>query len=120
MGELDDLLGIEVGRVRREARSRAVLDALIDRQDAQVAGASETPVTVHRLEVAEHLVRPVVDHDVRPGQVQKIRVDRLAGVAQQGLGLVAKQLLDPCDSLVCGDSHGAHPLRLQQYRRREL
>ena len=41
--------------------------------------------------------------------MQETLVDRLAGVAQQGLGLVAKQLLDPSDSLMCGDSHG-HPL----------
>ena len=38
--ELDDVLGIEVRGVRRERRAGRVLDALIDRQDRDVAGAA--------------------------------------------------------------------------------
>ena len=47
-GELHDVLGIEVGRVRRERRAGGVLDALIDRQDRHVAGAAE-PAGVEQL-----------------------------------------------------------------------
>ena len=43
-GELDDVLGIEVDRVGREARARRVLDALVDRQDRDIARAGQAPV----------------------------------------------------------------------------
>ena len=72
-----------------------VLDALIDRQDADVARAAEPPVVVERLQVSQYL-RVAVGLDehaldeVRPGQVQARCVERLALVVQQALGLVAE------------------------------
>ena len=41
--ELDDVLRVEVDRVRGEARAGGVLDALIDRQDRNVARAASRP-----------------------------------------------------------------------------
>src|SRR5581483_4660910 len=110
----DDLLRVEVRRVRREARARAVLDALVDRQDAQVAGPAEASVLEHRLQAAQDLVRPVRARDdlveeVWPRQVQQVLVDRLAGVAEQRLGLVPEQLLDPRDVVSLRDSHFLDP-----------
>ena len=40
-GEPDEVLGVEVHGVRREARAAGVLDALVDRQDRDVAGAGQ-------------------------------------------------------------------------------
>ena len=40
-GELDDVLRVEVGRVRRERRAGGVLDALVDRQNRQIAGVGQ-------------------------------------------------------------------------------
>ncbi len=44
--ELDDVLRIEILRVRRKARPRRVLDALIDRQDRQITAAAQAAVVV--------------------------------------------------------------------------
>ena len=55
-GELDDVLRVEVIRVLGEAGAAGVLDALVDRQDRQIAGAAEAAVAEHALEVAEHAV----------------------------------------------------------------
>ena len=52
-GELDQVAGVEVGRMLGEARRTGVLDALIDREDRQVAGAAQPPVVVHRSQVAD-------------------------------------------------------------------
>ena len=51
--ELDDVLGIEVARVRGERRAGRVLDALVDRQDRDVAGAGQPAVVEERLQVAQ-------------------------------------------------------------------
>ena len=50
--QLHDVLGVEVGRVRRERRAGRVLDALIDRQDRDVAGAAEPAGVEQRLQAA--------------------------------------------------------------------
>ena len=90
-GELDDVLGVEVGRVLGEAGAGAVLDALVDGEDAEVAGVCEASVAVHGLEAAEDLVVAVglgedaVD-PVAVGQVEVGLVD-LAGVVEEGLGV---------------------------------
>ena len=98
-GELDEVLGIEVDRVRREARGARVLDALVDRQDRDVAGAGQAPAVEQPLEVAQDVGRAIgVDEDavdeVRPRQVQVGLVEGLALVVEQEPGVVAEQLLD--------------------------
>ena len=55
--QLHDVLGIEIRRVLRERRAGRMLDALIDRQDRDVAGAAEPPVADERLQAAEHARR---------------------------------------------------------------
>ena len=52
--ELDDVLGVEVLRVGREARPGGVLDALVDWQDRHVPRAAEPAVVDHELEVPQH------------------------------------------------------------------
>ena len=52
-GEFDDLLTVEVDRVLREARTRGMFDALIDRKDRHVSGPAEPAVVVDRLDVLE-------------------------------------------------------------------
>ena len=48
--QLHDVLGIEVLRVGRERRAGGMLDALVDRQDRDVAGAAEPAVIEQRLQ----------------------------------------------------------------------
>ena len=51
--ELEVVARVVAGRVRREAARRAVLEALVDRQDHQLAGAAEAAVVQHAREVGE-------------------------------------------------------------------
>ena len=53
--QLDDVLGVEIVRVLCEGCARRVLDALIDRQDRQVARACQSAMIEQRLQTAEHL-----------------------------------------------------------------
>ena len=76
-GELDDVLGIEIDRVRRKRCAGGMLDALIDRQDRQVAGVREPPVAEQRLQAAQHAGLAVVHrhhavHEIRPRQMQRL------------------------------------------------
>ena len=57
--ELDDVLGIEVPRVRGEGRRGRMLDALVDGQDRDVARAAESPMIEQRLQAAQHLRRAI-------------------------------------------------------------
>jgi len=76
-----------------------VLDALIDRQDRQIAGTIQTTVVKQPLQVTHHHRRTVgyghhaVDK-ISAGQVHLVTRDAGAGVAQQRLSLGAKQALD--------------------------
>ena len=54
-GEFDDLGRVEIIRVLGERRARRVLDALVYRQNGQVARARQPPVVEHLLQAAQHL-----------------------------------------------------------------
>jgi len=76
-----------------------VLDALVYRQDRQIAGSSQPPVPEHLLQAAQHGagavgLRHYTVHEVRSRQVQQFLGDALA--------YVAKQLVRVC-SQQCGD-----------------
>src|SRR6201999_955213 len=47
--KLDDVLRVEVDRVRRKRRARRMLDALIDGQNREIARARESPCVEERL-----------------------------------------------------------------------
>ena len=86
--ELHDVLGVEVGRVGRERRAGGVLDALVDRQDRDVAGAAEAAGVEQRLQAPQHARRPIglgedAVHEVGAGQVQGVLRDRLALVRKK-------------------------------------
>ena len=51
--QLGEVLRVEVRRVLREARRGRMLDALVDGQDREVAGAAEAAVVEHLLQVAQ-------------------------------------------------------------------
>jgi hypothetical protein len=57
--ELDDVLWIEIHRVRSKRCSGRMLDALIDRKDRHITSVGETSVTEHRLKVAQDLRRTI-------------------------------------------------------------
>jgi hypothetical protein len=54
----DDVLRVEVNRIGRETRPRRMLDALIDRQDRNVAGSGEAAVIENPRQTAQHARRP--------------------------------------------------------------
>ena len=96
---LDDVRRVHVDRVRSERRRGRVLDALVDRQDRDVAGARQTTVVVQAAEVAQNLRRAVATDEaaideIRPGQVDQVLRDAGAFVGQQGLGFVAEQRVE--------------------------
>ncbi len=101
--ELDDVLGVEEERVLRERGARGVLDALVDGQDRDVAGASEAAVVDERLQRAQdgrRAVRAAVDliDPLGTGQVEARLGDALAGVVEQAAGVLAQVLLDLPDA----------------------
>ena len=57
--QADDVLRVEQVDVRAEGRGAGVLDALVDRQDREVAGAAEAAVVEEALEVDQHAGVPV-------------------------------------------------------------
>ena len=127
--ELDDVLGVEVDRVLGERRARRVLDALVDGQDRDVAGAAEAAVGEDALERAQHGHGPVAvavttrSTKSGPGQVQALLRDRGALVAEEVFRLLAEDRFDAVDA-ACGArdghasqgtfaaAHGVKPSRL--------
>jgi len=96
-GELDDVLGVEVHGIGGERDARRVLDALVDRQDGDVAGAAEAPVVEDFLHRPEDLgaavgVFPDAVYEVGAGEVELVFGNGLAFVVEQVLGLVAEVL----------------------------
>ena len=99
IASFDDLCRIEIDRVRREARAGAVLDPLIDGQDAEVARAAEATVIEQLAQVPERRGAAVGVHihavdEVRPRDVQQRLIDRLAAVAEQIICIVTEQIRD--------------------------
>ena len=98
--ELDDVLAVEVDRVRREGRPRGVLDALVDGQDREVPGAREPAVVEHRFDAPQDPGRPVavlpdaVD-EVAAWDVELVFRHRLAAVLEEVAGVRAQQLFEP-------------------------
>ena len=94
--QLDDVGRIEVERVGSERRCRGVLDALVDRQDRQVAGVGQPTVAVQLPEAAQHGRRPVRAHEraieeVGARQHELVAGDPRTNMGQQRLGFVAEQ-----------------------------
>ena len=98
----DDVLGIEVDRVRRERGRTGVLDSLVHGQDRDVAGATETAVPKQPFQARQGAVVPVggperpVD-DVGSRHRQVILRDSGADVSEEALRLTAQQFFDARD-----------------------
>jgi hypothetical protein len=87
-----------------------VLDALVDRQDRQVAGTGETTMVVDRFQAAKHsdgtvAQRPDATHEIGSGQVQVLARDRLGTMLEQVLGVVAEDLLEAAQRGLRGRGH---------------
>ena len=98
-GELEEVQRIEVGGVLREAGGRRVLDALVHRQDGEVARAAEAPVVEQRAEVAQHrglrsLSVKTRFEVVRTGEGEALRGEGLGRVAQEGVRVVAQERVE--------------------------
>src|SRR6202011_2733876 len=108
--QLDDLLAVEVRRVRGEGRPGRVLDALVDRQDREIARARETAVVEERLQAAQHTRRTIAGREdprdeVRPREVELRLRDRLALVLEQVLGVISEDRLEFARRRRCGGGH---------------
>ena len=84
-----------------------MLDALVHRQDADVAGARESAGAVQALEVGEDArVAVAGDEDaveeVRPRDVELFPRDGAAAVLEQVVGRLAEQVVNP--------AHGRFPM----------
>ncbi len=96
-GQLDDVLGVEVHRVRRKRDAGGVLDALVDGQDGDIAGPAEATVVedlLHRPEDLGTAVRALPDavHEVRAGKVNLVLRNGFALVVEKVLSFVAEVL----------------------------
>ena len=101
-GQLHDVLGIEVNRVLGKAGSRAVLDALIDGEDREVAGVGKAAGAVHALQVGQNARIAVASEmdavdEIGAGKVQEVLGDGLAGVVEEGVGVGSEEVLDVVD-----------------------
>ncbi len=97
--EADDVLRIEVQRIGSERCGRGVFDALIDRKNGDVAGATESSGIEQVRQVTEHLRRPVAGledpiDEVRTWEVQLIGGNTFTLVFEKALGVVAQQADD--------------------------
>ena len=87
-GELHDVLGIEVDGIGGKAGARRVLDALVDREDREVAGIGQAARSVKALQVGQDARVAVAAEmnaidEIRSGKMQQILGDRLAGVIKE-------------------------------------
>ncbi len=74
-----------------------MLDALVDREDGEVAATRHAPMAVHGLQRTQHaglavFLRHHPIHVIRPGQMKHVFRNALALVGQQRFGFVAEQL----------------------------
>ncbi len=79
-GEFNDLRRVEIGRVGGKRRGSRVLDALVDRQDRDIARPAHSAVIEKALQIPQDLRRAIglshdPAHEVRPGQVQVVLGD---------------------------------------------
>src|SRR5437899_3704373 len=90
-----DVFSVKIIRVLGKACSRRMLNALIDRENRQVACAPQAAVVNHPLKVGEHPVvavryREQAVDDVGPRQVEEVLGDLRLAEAQKVVGLVAE------------------------------
>ena len=93
--QLDDVLGIKVGRILREACACAVLDSLVNGKNAEVSGSGKSARVEHLVQGAENSgisvgVNPHAVYKVRSRKVEFGLVDGFAGVVEKKVGLVAE------------------------------
>ena len=108
-GQLHDVLGIEVGGIRRKRCARRVLDSLVDRQDGDIPRSGKAAMVRKRLQAAQHARRPIrrrpdpID-EVRARQVKRGLRNRPAFMPEEADGLVPENRFDAGD--FCRRAHG--------------
>ena len=105
-GEFADAAGIEVDRIGGEGSSGRVLDALVDGEDRDVAGAGQSPVAQNLLHAAHHLGIAVRARDdpvdeVGAREVELVAREARGAIGQEVFGFGAEEVVD---SVGCG--HG--------------
>ena len=116
--ELDDLLGVEIRRVWSEAGAGAVLDPLVDRQDAHIAGSGEATVLEQPPQVANRrrasvAVEQHAFDEVRAGQMQQRSINRLAAMIQELIGISPKQIGYVVERRLGGACHQCLPFAIK-------
>jgi len=98
-GQSHDVFRVEEIRVGREGGAGGMLDALVHRQQGQIAAAGQAAVVQQRGEVAQYrrlavgLGDDAID-EIRAGQVQPRLRDAAAFVLEELVGFVAEQFDD--------------------------
>ncbi len=98
-GQLHDVFRVKIIRVLREARAGGMFDALIHREDGQVARAGEAATAVKRLKAAQHLrvavgQRKDAVHEIRSRQVKPFLRHGFALMFQESLGGIGEKFFD--------------------------
>jgi hypothetical protein len=87
-GQLDDVLGVEVERVRGEGSGRRVFDPLVNRQNREVPSVGEPPGVVEASEVVEDaLVAVAGDEDA----VDVVGARQVQGLLREPMALILQK-----------------------------
>ncbi len=98
-GQLDDIFTVEVDGVFGEAGAGGVLDALIDGENGEIAGAAEAAVMEHAAEIGDDAgiavgVQPDAVDEIGTGKMEKVLGDFGIAETEQGIGFGAEHSLD--------------------------
>ncbi len=97
--ELHDIFAVEVNRVLSERSTSGVFDALVDRENGNVASVSEATRTVEALEVSEDAVAAIrcaegVFDPICARQVDLVFFNLRAAESEEGFCVVTEKFLD--------------------------
>ena len=98
-GEPDDVFRVKVFGIRRKTGPGRVFDALVHREDGQIARAGQSAMIENLGQAPQHRRRAVAlgvnpVNEIRPGQMEPVPGNGFAMVFEQALRAVAQQLFE--------------------------
>ena len=93
-GQLDNIFRIKINGVGGKRRRRGMFNALVHRQDGQIAGPGQPAMIEHSRQGTQHVDGPVTGHknpvqEIRTRQMQGFFGKTFACIGQQGFRLMA-------------------------------